>query len=187
TERLLDRAAPPGQEGVAQDGEEPGPAIRARVEPVEAPEGAQPRVLNDVLGLRAVLRQSQRAAKERVQVHEGRRLELPDLLLTGEPADQPHPVPPRAPCPIELVARRPRSFGLIRPPSRPASRRALDRSTPHPRRASAGRAGSSPIRGARARPEDRRRAGSSRSARAAAASPAGSRAPGSAARNTRAR
>src|SRR5262249_2402124 len=69
----------PVQKDVPQDREEPGATVRARVEPIEAPERPETRLLDDVFGLGAVPRQPQGSVVKGIEVDQRHPFELPGL------------------------------------------------------------------------------------------------------------
>jgi hypothetical protein len=83
------RSAHPVEKDVPHDREQPGPTVRARIEPMEAPERAQERLLHDILRFRTVPRQPEGGLVERVQVDEGLPLELVSLSRPALPEDRP--------------------------------------------------------------------------------------------------
>jgi hypothetical protein len=87
-------AAEAVQERVAQDGQEPGPAVAARVELVEVPEGPEPCLLDQVLGLGPVVREPERRPVQEIQVHEGDALELAGFATIPDPPEHGFPEVP---------------------------------------------------------------------------------------------
>src|SRR3989304_4186246 len=83
----LVRALPdPVEERVPENREEPGAAVGARVEAVEAPEGAQKGLLHPAFPLRPVVGEPESAPVERIQMDEGHLLELPGPVCPTAPA-----------------------------------------------------------------------------------------------------
>src|SRR5262249_17945952 len=80
------------QELVPEDREQPGPAVGAGIEPGEAAKGAQAGLLDEILGLRPVVGEPERAPIERIEVDKRRFLELPGAIAWLDPLE--HSVSP---------------------------------------------------------------------------------------------
>jgi hypothetical protein len=104
-EDIAARLPDPIQEGVAEDGEQPGAAVGPRIEAMEAPKGPEASLLHEVFGLRPVMRQSQGELVEGIQMDQGDRLKLAAPVASRQPVQ--HRAPPiiLTRCPVSLFPR----------------------------------------------------------------------------------
>src|SRR5438132_3036759 len=80
------------QEGIAQDGHQPGPASGSGIELVEVPEGPEPCFLDQVLGFCAIMCEAERRPIQKVEVDQRHLPELWRVPTTSDPPE--HGSPP---------------------------------------------------------------------------------------------